>query len=236
MSFKNKNILIIGASSGIGLSLAKDLQTKEANLYLASRKKPELSGDFNYIELDVTDFDGELDSLPEEIHGLVYCPGTINLKPFQRLKEEDFLSDFKINALGAVKVVQKVLKNLKAAKGSSIVLFSTVAVNTGLSFHASIASAKGALQAIGLSMAAELAPSKIRVNVVAPSLTATPLANNLLSSEEKKDASNKRHPIGRYGKPEDISNAAAFLLNPENSWITGQVLGVDGGMEKVRNI
>ncbi|PTB97500.1 oxidoreductase [Marivirga lumbricoides] len=236
MSFKNKNILIIGASSGIGLSLAKDLQTKEANLYLASRKKPELSGDLNYIELDVTDFDAELDSLPEEIHGLVYCPGTINLKPFQRLKEEDFLSDFKINALGAVKVVQKVLKNLKAAKGSSIVLFSTVAVNTGLSFHASIASAKGALQAIGLSMAAELAPSKIRVNVVAPSLTATPLANNLLSSEEKKDASNKRHPIGRYGKPEDISNAAAFLLNPENSWITGQVLGVDGGMEKVRNI
>lgn len=236
MSFKNKNILIVGASSGIGLSLAKGLQSKEANLYLASRNKPELAGDFTYIKLDVNDFDDELNELPDELHGVAYCPGTINLKPFQRLKEEDFLNDFKINALGAVKIIQKVLKNLKAAKGSSIVLFSTVAVNSGLSFHVSIASAKGALQGIGLSLAAELAPSKIRVNVVAPSLTATPLADNLLSSEEKKEASNKRHPIGRYGTPEDISNAAAFLLNPENSWITGQVIGVDGGMGNVRNI
>lgn len=236
MSFKNKNILIIGASSGIGLSLAKDLQAKEANLYLASRNKPELSGNFKYIKLDVSEFDEELNELPDEIHGLAYCPGTINLKPFQRLKEEDFMNDFKINTLGAVKVIQKVLKNLKAAKGSSIVLFSTVAVNSGLSFHASIASAKGALQGIGLSLAAELAHSKIRVNVVAPSLTATPLADNLLSSDEKREASNKRHPIGRYGKPEDIANAAGFLLNPENSWITGQVIGVDGGMGNVRNI
>ncbi len=236
MSFKNKNILIIGASSGIGLTLAKSLQSKEANLFLASRNKPEISGDFKYIKLDVEDFDDELDELPDEIHGVAYCPGTINLKPFQRLKEEDFLSDFKINTLGAAKVVQKTLKNLKAAKGASVVFFSTVAANSGLSFHASIAASKGALQGLGLSLAAELAASKIRVNLVAPSLTDTPLASNLLSSDDKKEASNKRHPIGRYGTSEDIANAAEFLLDDSNSWITGQVIGVDGGMGNVRNI
>ena len=133
-------------------------------------------------------------------------------------------------------VIQQSLKALKNAKGASIVLFSTVAANTGLSFHASIASAKGALQGFGLSLAAELASKQIRVNLIAPSLTDTPLAENLLSSEDKKEASNKRHPIGRYGKADDISNAASFLLNSENSWITGQILGVDGGMERIRNI
>ncbi len=236
MTFKDKNILIVGASSGIGLTLAKDLQEKGANLYLASRNKPEIEGDFTYIKLDVTDFDSELEDLPEELHGLAYCPGTINLKPFQRLKEEDFINDFTINTLGAAKVVQKTLKNLKAAKGSSVVFFSTVAANSGLSFHASIAASKAALQGLGLSLAAELASSKIRVNMIAPSLTATPLAENLLSTDDKKEASNKRHPLGRYGEAKDIANAAGFLLNSENSWITGQIIGIDGGMGNVRNI
>ncbi len=236
MSFKDKNILIVGASSGIGLTLAKNLQSQEANLYLASRSKPEISGKFTYIKLDVEDFDSELNDLPDELHGLAYCPGTINLKPFQSLKEKDFLADFKINTLGAANVVQKTLKRLKAAKGASIVFFSTVAANSGLSFHASIAASKGALQGLGLSLAAELASNKIRVNLVAPSLTDTPLASNLLSNADKKESSSKRHPIGRYGTPEDIANAASFLLNSNNSWITGQVLGVDGGMGNVRNI
>jgi NAD(P)-dependent dehydrogenase (short-subunit alcohol dehydrogenase family) len=236
MSFKNKNILIVGASSGIGFSLAKKLQDKGANLILASRNKPELSGDFQYIKLDVLEMKDELKSLPEELHGLAYCPGSINLKPFQSIKENDYINDFRLNTVGAAMVIQQSLKSLKKADGASIVLFSTVAANTGLSFHASIASAKGALQGFGLSLAAELAAKKIRVNLVAPSLTDTPMAKNLLSTDEKKEASNKRHPIGRYGTPEDISNAAVFLLNSENSWITGQILGVDGGMERIRNI
>jgi len=236
MSFENKNILIVGASSGIGFSLAKKLQEKGANLILASRNKPDLSGDFQYIKLDVLDMKDELKALPDTLHGLAYCPGSINLKPFQSIKENDYINDFRLNTVGAAMVIQQSLKALRNAKGASIVLFSTVAANTGLSFHASIASAKGALQGFGLSLAAELASKQIRVNMVAPSLTDTPLAENLLSNDDKKEASNKRHPIGRYGKAEDISNAASFLLDSENSWITGQILGVDGGMERIRNI
>jgi len=236
MSFKDKNILIVGASSGIGFSLAKKLQDKGANLILASRNKPELSGDFKFIQLDVMDMKDELKELPDTLHGLAYCPGSINLKPFQSIKENDYINDFRLNTVGAAMVIQQSLKALKNAKGASIVLFSTVAANTGLSFHASIASAKGALQGFGLSLAAELAAKQIRVNMVAPSLTDTPMAKNLLSTDEKKEASNKRHPIGRYGNPDDISNAATFLLDSENSWITGQILGVDGGMERIRNI
>ncbi|WKV11683.1 SDR family oxidoreductase [Marivirga harenae] len=236
MSFKDKNILIVGASSGIGLSLAKKLQNEGANLILASRNKPDFQGDFQYIRLDVLEMQDELKDLPEVLHGLAYCPGSINLKPFQSIKENDYINDFRLNTVGAAMVIQQSLKSLKKADGASIVLFSTVAANTGLSFHASIASAKGALQGFGLSLAAELASKKIRVNLVAPSLTDTPMAKNLLSTDEKKEASNKRHPIGRYGTPDDISNAAKFLLDSENSWITGQIIGVDGGMERIRNI
>lgn len=236
MSFKDKNILIVGASSGIGYSLAKRLQDKGANLILASRNKPDLSGDFQYIKLDVLDMKDELKELPEELHGLAYCPGSINLKPFQSIKENDYINDFRLNTVGAAMVIQQSLKALKKSGEASIVLFSTVAANTGLSFHASVASAKGALQGFGLSLAAELASKNIRVNLVAPSLTDTPMAKNLLSTDEKKEASNKRHPIGRYGTAEDISNAATFLLDNENSWITGQIVGVDGGMERIRNI
>lgn len=236
MTFTNKNILIVGASSGIGAALAEDLLAKGANLILASRNKPDLSGDYTYIKLDVLDIQNELNDLPESLHGVVYCPGSINLKPFKSLKEEDFITDFKLNTVGAAMVIQKCLKPLSNADGSSIVLYSTVAANTGLSFHASIAAAKGAIQGLALSLASELAPKGIRVNVIAPSLTDTPLAKNLLSNDDKKQASNKRHPIGRYGKPSDIANATSFLLNENNSWITGQILGVDGGMEKIRNI
>lgn len=236
MSFENKNILIVGASSGIGKSLAKSLIDQKANLILASRKKPEIKGEFKYIALDALSLGDELDDLPDELHGLAYCPGSINLKPFKSLKENDFVNDFKLNTVGAAMVIQKSLKSLTKAKGASIVLFSTVAANTGMSFHASIAAAKGAIQGLALSLASELASKNIRVNVVAPSLTDTPLAEKLLSNDEKKEASNKRHPIGRYGKATDISNAAQFLLNEDNSWITGQIIGIDGGMERIRNI
>ncbi|MFP4090288.1 MAG: SDR family NAD(P)-dependent oxidoreductase [Cyclobacteriaceae bacterium] len=230
--FSGKNILIVGGTSGIGAEIVKMLSDTEANLILASRNEPadELASRVKHIRLDVKDMDGELSDLPSELHGLVYCPGTINLKPFQGLKTTDLEQDFQLNVIGAVKVIQAALKNLRAAKGSSIVLFSTVAVQLGLNYHASIAAAKGALEGLGRSLAAEFASKKIRVNLVAPSLTDTPLAKNLLSTEDKKEASDKRHPIGRYGKPEDIANMVVFLLSSQSDWMTGQVLHVDGGL------
>jgi NAD(P)-dependent dehydrogenase (short-subunit alcohol dehydrogenase family) len=167
---------------------------------------------------------------------LVYCPGTINLKPFHRFSIEDFQKDYEVNVLGAIKVLQACLKGLKKSESASVVLFSTVAVQVGLGFHSSISSAKGAVEGLAKSLAAEWAPNKIRVNVVAPSLTDTPLASALLGNEDKKEASNKRHPLGRYGQPEDIAGAAVFLLSTDASWMTGQVLHLDGGMSSVKSM
>ncbi len=231
-NFKGKNILIIGASSGIGHALAKQLELGGATLFTASRTAPE-GITSTHTELDIT---GEIDDLqiPDELHGLVYCAGSINLKPFARLKMKDFENDFQINVLGAVKVIQHSLKALKKADTSSIVLFSTVASKVGMNFHASIATAKSAVEGLAQSLAAELASQNIRVNVLAPSLTDTPLAKSLLSTEDKKEASNKRHPLGRVGTAEDLASAAAFLLSDESTWITGQILGVDGGMGKIK--
>jgi 3-oxoacyl-[acyl-carrier protein] reductase len=167
-----------------------------------------------------------------QIHGLVYCPGSIVLKPLNRLSEEEFLSDFRINVLGAVRVIQKCLPALKKAKGSSVVLFSTVAVQLGLPFHASVATAKAGVEALTRSLAAEYASSQIRFNAVAPSLTDTSLASFLLDTPEKKEASAKRHPLGRIGTTADMAQAVEFLMN--NTWITGQVIGVDGGLSKLK--
>lgn len=165
---------------------------------------------------------------------MAYCPGSIRLRPFGRLKEEDFLEDFRLNVLGAVKTVRACLPALKKAKnGGGIVLFSTVAVQTGMPFHASVASAKGAVEGLTRSLAAELAP-RIRVNAVAPSLTDTPLAKNILSDEDRRKAAAERHPLKRFGSAEDIAAAACFLLGASASWITGQVIGADGGMGTIR--
>ena len=156
------------------------------------------------------------------------------MRPFHRLKESDFLADLQINLLGAVKAIQACLPGLKKAENpSSIVLFSTVAVGTGMPFHASIASAKGALEGLTRSLAAEFAP-KIRVNAVAPSLTDTNLAKTLLSDDGKRSAAADRHPLKRFGTPGDIAAAATFLLEDASSWITGQVMAVDGGMGSLR--
>ena len=234
MSFQGKNILIIGASSGIGLAIAQILQAEGASLFTASRRAPQ-GIQSQHSTWDVTQpVEGLFDALPDTLHGLVYAPGSINLKPFQRFSLADFQADFNVNVLGAVAAIQANLARLRKAGGASIVLFSTVAVQTGMGFHASIATAKGAVEGLTRSLAAELAATKIRCNAIAPSLTDTPLAASLLSSDEKREASNKRHPIGRVGTPQDLAAVAKLLLSDEGSWITGQVLNVDGGMGRLK--
>ena len=234
MSFQGKNILIIGASSGIGLAIAQTLQAEGASLFTASRRAPQ-GIQSQHSTWDVTQpLEGLFDALPDTLHGLVYAPGSINLKPFQRFSLADFQADFNVNVLGAVAAIQANLARLRKAGGASIVLFSTVAVQTGMGFHASIATAKGAVEGLTRSLAAELAANKIRCNAIAPSLTDTPLAASLLSSDEKREASNKRHPIGRVGTPQDLAAVAKLLLSDEGSWITGQVLNVDGGMGRLK--
>lgn len=234
MSFQGKNILIVGASSGIGYAIAKTLENEGATLFTASRTAPENLTN-QHIVWDVTQpATGLFDTLPDTLHGIVYAPGTISLKPFQRFSTADFQSDFQINVLGAVAVLQANLNRLRKANGASIVLFSTVAVQTGMGFHASIAASKGAIEGLTRSLAAEFAPIKIRCNALAPSLTDTPLAGSLLANDEKREASAKRHPLGRIGTPQDIASAAKWLLSDEGSWVTGQVIGIDGGIGKLK--
>ena len=236
MKFDGKDILVVGGSSGIGLSLVHLLKEQNASVYVISRSKPaDFPEGIAHLEADVT---GDLEAisgfLPEQLHGVVYSVGSINLKPFNRLTPEDFLNDYRLNVLGAAQIIQHALKPLKNAAGASVVLISSVAANTGMPYHASISAAKGAVQGLALSLAAELAGQKIRVNVIAPSLTDTPLAQNLLGSPEKREASAKRHPLAKYGQPEDISQAVAFLLSDASSWVTGQIIGVDGGLGKLK--
>jgi NAD(P)-dependent dehydrogenase (short-subunit alcohol dehydrogenase family) len=231
-----KNIFIVGGSSGIGLELVKVLSDNHHEIYVGSRTADTLAEipGVHHIAMDVTAETLDLETLPETLQGLVYCPGTIVLKPFQRLTIDDFKEDFNINLLGAVKVIQGCIKQLKKSQtGASIVLFSTVAVKTGMAFHASVASAKAAVEGLTRSLAAEFAP-RIRVNAIAPSLTDTPLAQNLLASEEKRKASADRHPLKRVGRPQEIAGSAAHLLSDAGSWITGQVVPIDGGMSSLR--
>lgn len=230
-----KNILIVGASSGIGHALAQQLQAAGATLFTAGRQQP-AGIESTHMTWDVSQKPAldALTSLPDTLHGLVYCPGTINLKPFQRLEPADYRSDLEINVLGAIAAIHTSLTALKSAKGSSVVLFSTVAAKLGMGLHSSVSVAKSAVEGLTKSLAAEFAPLKIRVNAVAPSLTDTPLAQNLLSTDERRDAANKRHPLSRVGTPDDIASMAAFLLDDKASWITGQIIGVDGGMGSLK--
>ena len=221
-----KNILLIGGSHGIGHALVEKIKDSH-NVYVASRTNENLEG-VTHIKFDVTTDDFPVDELPDELSGFVYCPGSINLKPFKMLKQEIFEQDLQINFLGMTKVLREVLPLLSESKGSSIVLFSTVAVGTGMPFHTSVAAAKGAIEGFARALAAEYAPT-IRVNVIAPSLVDTPLAGRLLNSDDKKEKMGDLHPMKRVGTPQDIAQAAAYLLSDGSSWVTGQVLGVDGG-------
>lgn len=230
-----KNIVVVGAGRGIGLATVKALQSE--NLYTISRQLTNELEALNtkFYSLDVAKDDvAVLTDLPEVIHGVVYCPGSINLRPFNRLTAQDFLNDFQQNVLGAIAVIQYLLPRLKKADGASIVLFSTVAVKIGMPFHASIAAAKGAIEGLAKSLAAELATSKIRVNVIAPSLTDTPLANALLNSDEKREAAAKRHPLNSIGSADEIGQFVAFLMREDSRWITGQIIGVDGGIGSLK--
>ena len=224
-----KNILLIGGSYGIGLAIAKELQ--EGNkVYVASRTNEEIA-EMNVIHITFDATTDTLDTtlLPDVIDGLVYCPGSINLRPFRGLKPEAFEQDLQINFISLVKVIQSVLPNLTASNQSSIVLFSSVAASMGMPFHTSVAAAKGAIEGFAKALAAEYAP-KIRVNVIAPSLTDTPLAEKFLSNDDKKEKSAQRHPLKRVGTSDDMAQMASFLLSEKSSWISGQIFHVDGGM------
>jgi 3-oxoacyl-[acyl-carrier protein] reductase len=224
-----KNILLIGGSYGIGLAIAKELQY-ENKVFVASRTNENIADmHVTHLAFDATTETLDTSLLPEVIDGLVYCPGSINLRPFKGLKPESFESDLQINFISLVKVIQSILPNLVASDQSSIVVFSSVAASMGMPFHTSVAAAKGAIEGFAKALAAEYAP-KIRVNVIAPSLTDTPLADKFLNNETKQEKSAERHPLKRFGKPEDIATMASFLLSEKSSWISGQIFHVDGGM------
>jgi 3-oxoacyl-[acyl-carrier protein] reductase len=222
-----KNFLIIGGSSGIGKALAQQLSAAGHTVASTSRT------DSDYYTFDAVTDQLTLTELPQVLDGVAYCPGTINLKPFHRLTENDFTEDFRVNVLGAVRTLQQILPLLKNSNQASVVLFSTVAVQQGMAFHASVAAAKGAVEGLAKSLAAEWAP-KIRVNAIAPSLTDTKLAEKLLATDEKKKAAAERHPLKQIGRAEDVARMAAFLLTDQSNWITGQVFHVDGGLSGVR--
>jgi NAD(P)-dependent dehydrogenase (short-subunit alcohol dehydrogenase family) len=174
-----------------------------------------------------------LDFLPNTLAGIVYCPGSINLRPFERIKPVDFINDYNLQVIGAIKVIQAAASKLKTTENASIILFSTVAVQKGLPFHSLVSASKGAIEGLTKALAAEYAPG-IRVNCIAPSLTDTPMAAALLNSEQKKQANAERHPLKRVGTTDDIADMAEFLLSPKATWITGQIMHVDGGFSTLK--
>lgn len=230
----NMTYLIVGGTSGIANQVVHQLLDEGHDIITASRNGWDGKTSEKHTH-HVLDGAKEVDQieLPTELDGLLYAPGTINLKPFRGLKDDDFIHDFEVNALGAVRAIRHAQTALKKSGNGSIVLFSTVAVSQGMPFHSSIAMAKGAVEGLTRSLAAEFAPN-IRVNAVAPSLTDSPLASNLLSNDKRREASADRHPLKRVGSTEDLANACTYLLSSKSSWVTGQVLNVDGGMSTVR--
>ena len=237
-----KKILIYGGSGGIGSATGRILRARGYDLHLVGRDAERLAAVAS--ELDATSTVGDVNDSSlfpraaqdagESLDGLVYAVGTINLRSLGRLTEADFMADFRVNALAAALAIQATLPALKKSTGrASVVLFSSVAALQGFAFHASVGMAKGAVNGLTLSLAAELAP-KMRVNAIAPSLTRTRLSEGMLSNEKSAEAIAGMHALGRLGTPEDIAALVAFLLSPEADWITGQIISVDGGRSTLR--
>jgi NAD(P)-dependent dehydrogenase (short-subunit alcohol dehydrogenase family) len=238
----SKKILIYGGSGGVGAATGRILHSKGHSLHLVGRDEGrlaavahELGATFTVGDVNDADvFAKVATEAGDSLDGLVYAVGTINLRSIGRLKESDFINDFRVNAMGAALAVQASLPALKNSVNTpSVVLYSSVAAVQGFAMHASIGLAKGAVNGLTLSLAAELAP-KIRVNAIAPSLTNTPLAQGIVSNVKMVEAIAGMHALERIGTPEDIASLTAFLLSDETSWMTGQILSVDGGRSTLR--
>lgn len=235
--FAGKRILVVGGSSGIGREVVSRLDEAGAELWVWARREMSDLRDkgIHVSQVDVTrEIESGAAELPESVDGLVYAPGSIELAPFRQLKPELFQEAYNLNVVGAVRVIHYALNALTAGDGASVVLFSTVATSRGMNFHSAIASVKAGVEGLAISLAAEFASKKVRVNVVAPSLTDTPLAERLLSNDKRREASAERHPLKRVGEPADIAEAVTYLLS--SSWVTGQRIGVDGGLSMVSGL
>jgi NAD(P)-dependent dehydrogenase (short-subunit alcohol dehydrogenase family) len=228
-----RKIVIIGGSSGIGKTLVEQLDIQHRVYATYNQHELSSSDTSTYHYLNVLDEQLDFSFVPEIVDHLVFCPGSILLKPFNRIQISDFEQDYKLNVLGAIKCIQAILPNLKKSSHASIVLFSTIAVQMGMPFHSIVSSSKGAIEGLTKALAAEFAPT-IRVNCVAPSLVNTPLASSLLNTEEKILASKNRHPLRKIGETQDIASMVKFLLSDDSGWITGQVFHVDGGMSSIK--
>lgn len=224
----SKQYILIGGNSGIGSAISNKLKKEGAHLHLMSRNPV---GPGEHYQVDITEDNPDFPEIEGGVDGLIYCPGSINLKPFKALKPRDYIQDFEINVMGLIKVLHAYQKNLQKAEDGNVVAFSTVAVQTGMAFHTSVAAAKGALEGVIRSLAAEWA-SKVRVNAVAPSITDTPMAEKLLNNEKKKDKAIDRHPVKRIAEPKDMAKAVHLLLH--SPFITGQIIPVDGGLSSLR--
>ena len=233
-TYQGKHYVVVGGSSGIGSAVATALADAGAAVQVWSRSAPTRSG----IEWKQWDAIGEDDppATPDTLDGLVYAPGSIPLAAFKQMAPDQFLQAYRLNVVGAVRAVQACLGAMLEAGGASTVFFGTVAASVGMQFHTSIAAAKAALKGLALSLAAEYAAKRLRFNVVSPSLTDTPLAARLLGSDKKREAADARHPLGRCGTPADVARAALFFLDPDNDWVTGQELGVNGGIGAISGL
>ncbi len=225
-----KKLIIIGGSKGIGNAIVETLVDDSEIINISRTPSDVIHNNLTQHQCDVLE-----DELPEitEADSLIYCPGSINLKPISRLSLDDFKDDFKINVLGAVKVIQKYLPILKKGNNPSILLFSTVAVKLGMPFHASVAVAKGGVEGLVKSLGAELAPT-IRINAIAPTVTDTGLADKLLRNDKMKEKMTERHPLKKYLNPEEVAGMAQFLISEKANSISGQIFNMDCGIVSLK--